>query len=116
MIESHPAALRAIDIVLGRGEIARLQGDLATARREFEEALRLDHVNVHATVALSQLALRDGDADQAWNLAMSVVDLYRGFGPAYLARGEPGRPRAERDRARGHRSRARGRRRADRVG
>ncbi|MFN0245204.1 MAG: protein kinase domain-containing protein [Planctomycetota bacterium] len=80
------SALRTVDVLFARAEVARLRGDVASARRDLTEVLRLDPVHVEARRARTQIALAEGDGDTAWHLAMSAVDIYRGFGPAYLAR------------------------------
>jgi len=71
---------------LVRAQLARLEGDRATARRELQELLRREPAHAEAMLALSELALAEGDADAAWMLAMSALDLTRGLGPAYEAR------------------------------
>ncbi len=65
---------------------AHLRRDLAVARRHWEEVLRLDPVHIAARVALSRIAVLEGNTDAAWYLAMSAIDLHQGFGPAYAAR------------------------------
>lgn len=80
------AALGRVDRAHARAERARLAGDLDAARRSFEEVLRLDPLSSAARLGLSRVALAEGNDDAAWNLAMSALDLHRGFGPAYLAR------------------------------
>ncbi|MBI3844686.1 MAG: protein kinase [Planctomycetes bacterium] len=93
VVESGEKRLRVVDAAQGRGQLARLRGDRALARREFQEVRRLDGLYVPALTALSQLELAEGNGDAAWHLAMSALDLNRGFGPAYLARsGAPGSP------------------------
>ncbi len=87
-VEADPGALRDVDVLFARAELARLSGERAQARKFLDEVARLDPVHVGAKLALSQLALAEGDNDTAWHLAMSAIDLYRGFGPAYVAQSE----------------------------
>jgi serine/threonine-protein kinase len=82
----RPASLRASDALLARAELLRLRGERAAARAAFEEALRVEPMSVEAWIALSELHLVEGDTQAATKAAMSAVDLFRGFGPAYLAR------------------------------
>jgi serine/threonine-protein kinase len=84
-IESPGLVLDRVSLGLARAERHRLSGRPVEARRELEEVIRFDRTNRAARVVLSQLALASGDGDLAWHLAMSAVDLHRGFGPAYLA-------------------------------
>jgi len=85
-IGSGGLVLDRVSLGLARAELHRLSGRPAEARRELDEVLRFDPANSAARIVLSQLALASGDGDLAWHLAMSAVDLHRGFGPAYLAR------------------------------
>lgn len=92
-----PSALRDVDALFVRAEIARLHGDEARARRDLAEVERLDPLHMGVPLARVQLALSEGDDDAAWHLALSATDLYRGFGPAYLARSATSRPSAGAD-------------------
>jgi serine/threonine-protein kinase len=87
-VAADPGSLRDVDAMFARAELARLSGERAAARKLLDEVARLDPVHVGARLALSQLSLAEGDSDTAWHLAMSAVDLYRGFGPAYVARSQ----------------------------
>jgi tetratricopeptide (TPR) repeat protein/predicted Ser/Thr protein kinase len=78
--------LRYADALLAEAEQAWLSGGRARARGLFEELRRLDAGDEEALLGLSRLALAEGDGDAAWSLAMSAIDIYRGFGPAYAAR------------------------------
>jgi tetratricopeptide (TPR) repeat protein len=81
-------SLSMIDRLKVRAEVAQLEGDLQSADELWREVLRFDPVNTDAKVARSQIANELGDGDAAWALAMSAIDLYRGFGPAYVALGD----------------------------
>ncbi|MBL8694272.1 MAG: protein kinase [Planctomycetes bacterium] len=85
-LDGDLSGVRRLDVALARGERARLLGDLHSARREIEEAVRLDPTSADAVVALSRLDLAEGRGDAAWYRAMSAIDLYRGLAPAYVAK------------------------------
>jgi tetratricopeptide (TPR) repeat protein/predicted Ser/Thr protein kinase len=75
--------LTRLERAFATGESARLRGDLVAARAAYEDARRLDPTHAGAMLGLSRVALREGDPELARSLAMSAVDLYRGFGPVY---------------------------------
>ncbi len=80
--------LRRVDAAHARAELKRLRGDRVAARRAYEEVQRLDPLHVGARLGLSRLEIAEGNGEAAWHLAMSAIDLFRGFGPAYAARSE----------------------------
>ena len=80
------AALGLVDAEFARAEVARLRGDRVAARKGYAEVTRLDRLHAGALLAMSDLDLAEGKGDAAWHLAMSAIDLHRGFGPAYVAR------------------------------
>lgn len=80
--DGQPFALQA------RGEIAVDEGDLATARGLFEDALGraraagMDGSVADATVALAELARLEGDEDRAGRLHGEALTLYRAIADA----------------------------------
>jgi serine/threonine-protein kinase len=78
--------LSAVAAAQAKAELLRLRDDRAGARKAFLELNRLDPVNSDMQMALSQLALADGDGEAAWEHAMSLMDFAQGLGPAYVAR------------------------------
>ncbi len=82
---SQFADMALIDKLYAEAQVQRLEGRKAAARDTLRALLSLDPVNLRGRRAQSQLELELGRAEDARHAAMSAVDLYRGFGPAYLA-------------------------------
>lgn len=85
-------ALTSVEAAYVRAEIHRLRGDLAAAKAELAEVTDSDPLHVGARRARSQIELAEGNADAAWHAAFTEVDIYRGLGAGYLARGGSGGP------------------------
>jgi len=80
------SALTSIDLLYGRGELARAQGRLHEAAELLEEVLAYDSAHVGARRALAYVELALGNEELAWHYSISAVDLQQGFGPVYHAR------------------------------
>jgi tetratricopeptide (TPR) repeat protein/predicted Ser/Thr protein kinase len=80
------SVLSSVDLLFGRAELCRLQGDLDQARELLEEVLAYDATNVAARWSLSLVAQAAGNSELAQHYAASMVDLGAGFGPVFLAR------------------------------
>jgi serine/threonine-protein kinase len=80
------ASLTDVDLLFGRGELRRLEGEPREAMELLKEVLAYDTMHVGARSSLSRIALELGDQDLARHYAVSAVDLQQGFGPIYLAR------------------------------
>jgi tetratricopeptide (TPR) repeat protein len=80
------AALTAVDLLHGRGELFRLQSQLDQATECLREVLAYDVMHVGARNSLARIALLRGEKDLARYYSVSAVDLQQGFGPIYLAR------------------------------
>jgi len=80
------AALTQLDLLLGRAELARLEGDAAEASEILREVLVYEPSHVDARLALSRLALLLGDDAMAQYWSSSAVDLQQGYGPASFRR------------------------------
>ncbi|MEM7203495.1 MAG: protein kinase [Planctomycetota bacterium] len=83
----RPGAIAGADLAQGRGELARLNGEIAQARRHLEECLRLDPLREDAKFSLSRVALAEGDDATARALALASLDIPRGFGIPYADQG-----------------------------
>jgi tetratricopeptide (TPR) repeat protein/predicted Ser/Thr protein kinase len=80
------SVLTNVELLFGRAELHRLQGNTEQARQELEEVLAYDVGHVAARTSLAHVALAMGDLDLARHVSASAVDLQLGFGPVYLAR------------------------------
>lgn len=78
--------LTELDLLHGRAEHHRLEGDLDRAAAMLQEVLAYEPTHVAARRSLSLVALARGDGELARHYAISAVDLQQGFGPAYLER------------------------------
>ena len=86
------AVLSLIDRLKVKAEVAHLSGRLQEADELWAQVLHRDEVSADAKIARSHIANQRGDGDAAWALAMSAIDMHRGLGPAYVARGRIGPP------------------------
>ncbi len=82
--ETSPV-LRTTSRLHAEAEVARLRGESPRARKLLDRIRDIDPAHPGAMLARSRLELSEGNSDAAWHAAMSALDLYRGFGPAYLA-------------------------------
>jgi tetratricopeptide (TPR) repeat protein/predicted Ser/Thr protein kinase len=80
------SAVRELDRLFGRAQVARLQGDLATARELLQEVVEQDAMHAPALRALGDVATALGDHDLARNCSASAIDVQIGYAPFYLAR------------------------------
>ncbi|MSR61291.1 MAG: serine/threonine-protein kinase [Planctomycetes bacterium] len=85
VVDDGGVLLETFARVLGGAERARLSGQPDEARRLYAEAASLDPTRVEPALALAPLSLERGDLDSALTQAMSAMDLFRGFAPAYVA-------------------------------
>ncbi|HEX6811748.1 MAG TPA: protein kinase [Planctomycetota bacterium] len=75
-----------VDLLFGKAELARLQGDHQQAMELLEEVLEYDGMHVPARQALSTCARALGQESLAFYYAISALDVQQGYGPYYLAR------------------------------
>jgi tetratricopeptide (TPR) repeat protein/predicted Ser/Thr protein kinase len=80
------SVLSSVDLLLGRGELLRLQGQLDQAQDLLEEVLDYDATNIPAREGLWRVAQAAGNSELATHYAASTVDLQEGRGPVFLAR------------------------------
>ncbi|MBI1850163.1 MAG: protein kinase [Planctomycetes bacterium] len=75
--DADEPSLSQVDRKFGEAERARLEGDLARARRLLEEVRQLDPTHLQAALSLARVALAQGDDDNAFEFALSGVSIQR---------------------------------------
>jgi len=74
------------DGLYGKAELARLRGDVATARDGLERVLLKEPLHSKARLALARLDLIQGRIDSAFGHVNRAVDGHKGFSAAYVLR------------------------------
>jgi tetratricopeptide (TPR) repeat protein/predicted Ser/Thr protein kinase len=87
------SVLSNLDLLFGRAELQRLQGNLEQARQILEEVLAYDMAHVGARTSLMRIALRLGDDRLAQYYSASASNLGQGYGPIFFAREQRRLPR-----------------------
>jgi len=76
----------AADLAYARAQLARMAGDLATARRTLEALLRDEPLHVRAAVALVQVDYAEHAWDASWRRVCEQADRHRGSASVLLTR------------------------------
>lgn len=80
------SAVRDVDRLFGKAELARLQGDHRRAMDLLREVLEYDAMHIRARLSLAATARALGDNTLSVYYSASALDLQQGYGPFYLAR------------------------------
>jgi serine/threonine-protein kinase len=81
-------AVRRVDFLYARAQLARMRGQLDLAERGLAEVIAQDPQHGEARLALVRLYYETGQAAAAAQLAAGMQDFARGFAPVFLSRGQ----------------------------
>lgn len=80
--------VREVDVRFGRAELARIRWEWETARREYRAILDAEPLYAPACLGLAKIGRDQQDWAAAIAEASRAIEIHRGFGEAFLVRGD----------------------------